>query len=865
MKADELERASAPADRTAIDRAMGNELRMREAARDVWVPPSIDALRQDLRDACRLIVRRPLLTLPAIGALVVGIAASAMAFALLDALMFRPLPVHHPESLVYLRDPSFSYPQLAAVRSRSTFLDNAFFWNLTPYDTAWSGDAEPEPTLVLLASGSMHATLGVPPMVGRLLSPQDEGAPSGGDAAPVGVLSYGAWQRRFGGDAAAIGQRVRIQGVPITIVGVTPRQFFGVAPGRAPEITVPLTLAARLRPSERDILANTGRAWLHFMGRLRSGITREEADARLQTIWPHVLEETTERGGSPERRARFLARRTALVSGATGFSSVRNQFAQPVLVLSALAGLLLLVGCATVANLLLAGAWGRSRELAVRLALGCGRARLARQLFIEGLVLSSIAGALSLLLAKWTGTATIAMLGTAQDPVALDAMIDARAVLFTIALASFCAIAFSLAPMMMAARIQVGPALKAGSRQASVQGHVAGRTLVAIQIAISVVLLVGAALFLESLRRVLSVHPGFESDGVLIARLDPPAPAAGVPDEVATLARGVNDAIARTGEVESVALSLYPPISDRNGSWTQNIGVGGDAPAQQSATTFFNAVSPGYFGTLRTQVTAGRDFTWEDGAGAARVAIVSESLARRYFPGGAALGRRISIGLDVRRRDLLIVGVVANAKYQRVQEDTRDIAYLPLLQEPEVLSGNTLFASVRVVQVSEFVRERVRAAISAADVRLSPRVELLSTRIRESIVIERVLATIGAGLAAGALFLASSGLFALMTHLVARRTREIGVRLALGARPAAVLGAVLGEALALAAVGIALGLGFALLVARWIAGVLYGVSPHEPWAYAGVAVMTMVLAAGAGLLPARRAAAVDPIEALRAD
>jgi predicted permease len=794
------------------------------------------------------------------------VGAATIAFVLLNTLFLRPLPVENPGELVYLEAPSFSYPIIREVRARSWFFTKSFAWNLEQYDVVWGN--EPEPTLVLQASGTIHEALGVSPFLGRLLMASDDGTSAAG-AQAVGVISHGAWQRRLGGDPAVIGRVVRLQGVPITILGVSPPHFFGVAPGRAPELTVPVTLTGRL-PGEADVLTEPAMAWLHFMGRLRPGLRAEQVDPEFQVVWRQVLAATTSPELTAERRASYLGRRTALMPGATGYSSVRNQFREPLTIVAGLAVLLLLVGCATVANLLLAGTWGRSRELAVRLALGCSRVRLARQLLIEGLLLASTAAVAAVFISQWAAEALVALLTTALEPVNLDVAIDWRVGVFAVAVVVGPAIVFSAAPIVMAMRVEPGPALKSGSGQAAAQGGRVGRALVAVQVALSVALLIGAALFLRSLGHLMALDPGFDSSRLLIVRIDPSQLelAEGPTDRASTLNllyRNVLDSLQRTSEVVSASVSLYPPISDEDGAWTQSVGANGAPPVEESTRTFFNAVSPGFFRTIGTALIAGRDFGGADRHGAERVVIVNETLAARMFPGQNPLGRRITVGRAPSRENLTIVGLVADAKYQRLQEPTRSIAYLPYLQDRQHEDGTPLFASIRVARVSDDSTAAVRHAIAATDPRLTPRVERLTDRIRESLVNERLLAVLAAALAGCALFLASAGLMGLMTHLVARRTREIGIRIALGASALKVLHQVLGQTLSLAAVGLGLGLAIGFGAGGWIRSVLHGVSPTDPIAFFAVTVLTLTIALCAGLIPARRAASVDPVVALRVE
>ena len=872
MKAEELDGAAGAAGspRTRgldVDRAMGNDLLMRERAREVWVPPPVDALGQDVRDAFRLLVRRPAFSVAAIAALVLGVGAATLAYALANALLFKPLPVERPEQLVYLGPPSYSFPILSGVRAHSPFLADAFGWTLEQYDTVWGDEADR--SLVLLASGNIHEVLGIRPALGRLLDDSDDRP----GAAAVAILSYAAWQQRYGGQPTVLGTTVRVHGLVVTIVGVTPRGFFGVAPGRLPEITVPVALAPQLAPDNAEILNQVGRAWLHIMGRLADGITRDSANAQFQVVWKQVLEALVDPRETPQRRARYLSRPASLFDGRVGFSSVRNQYREPLLILAGLTLLLWLVGCVTVANMFIAGAWGRSRELAVRLALGCGRFRLARQIFIEGLLVATIAAGAAVLLSRWSAEGLIALLATSREPVMLDLALDWRFVGFMTALIVASAALLSAAPILLAVRLQTGPALKAGSRAVAAQGRGLGRALVSVQTAFSVILLIGAALLLRSFSHLLSIDPGLEARRLLVAEIDPSAGARDANrDAAATLDVSLSlqnalDRLAPMPGLVSASLAMYPPISHRDGSWTQTIGIDGAPPTETGSTTFFNAVGPRFFATTGTRLVAGREFTDADSVGAERVAIINESLAARVFAGQDPIGHRITIGLHADRQSLTVVGIAADATYQRLQDAPRAIAYLPLSQTTDALTGRPVFALVRMAdRPDEAVAVAVvRSALIASDARFAVRVEPLANRIRESLVTERILAVLAGGLAGSALLLACAGLFGLLMHLVARRTREIGVRMALGARRVDVVRPVIAQALLLTIIGLSIGGSVAWFGAGVMRGVLHGITPNDPLAYGGVAAVTLVVSAAAGLVPARRAASVSPIDALRAE
>jgi predicted permease len=856
MKRRELDGAS----EDAVSRAMGNERVMRERAREVWVPPTLEALVQDLRDAWRSVSRRRGLTAATVAALVSGVGAATLTYAFIHALLLRPLPVERPDELVTLSQPSFSYPIVQEVAARSQLLTGTFGWTLDPFDIAWG--RETSRSLVWLASGTAFATLGVDAALGRLFDTRDDhpGAP------PVAVLSDDAWRRRFGADREAIGRLVHVRGQPVTIIGVTPPGFFGVAPGRSPDLMVPVTLAPRLWPEDGDILGQPARAWLHVMARRRASLVAASAEFRV--IWPQALAAAVDPAASAERRAEFLGRESNLEDGRLGFSSVRNQFRYPLELLAVLSGLLWLVGCAAVATLMVAGAWGRSRELAVRMALGCGRARLARQLWFEGLLVSAAAVAVATLAAPWLAVALVSLLTTVAEPVTIDFVMDWRLGIFLLALVAGTAALVSLVPMLVAARVEPGPALKSGSRVVTEPGRRGAPVLVAAQTMFCVVLLVGAGLLLRSLGHLLAVDPGVEAERLLVAELDPSAVGRDETDptpRIDTLVREAEDRLVRLPGVLSVAYAMYPPLSDEDGSWTQSIGVDGEAPVQGEAATYFNAISPGYFDTVGTRLLAGREFRDTDSGGGPRVVIINATLAARAFSGGNPLGRRITIGRHADRQNLTIVGVVADATYQRLQEARRPVAYLPHRQTAEARAGQTIFFVVRTSAPPLRHRAEVQSTLDAVEPRATARVEPLTERVRVSLVTERVLAVLSAGLAASAVVLVGAAIFGVLSHLVIRRTPEIGIRLALGGSRVEVIRPVIGQALGMVAAGVVGGTIAAGATAGLLRGLIHGVEPTDPWTYAAAAGLMLATAIAASVIPARRAAAVNPVLALRVE
>jgi predicted permease len=839
----------------------GNVTLVKETTREMWGWTWLERIVQDARYGARLMARSRAFTAMVVLSLALGIGAVSTVFALINAIELKTLPVSRPGDLVWLKDPSFSFPIFRELRDRGRMFDALFAWHLRDLNVRWA--EAPEPVHALLVTGDFYATLGITPIAGRSIAPTDDvaGAPQ-----PVVVLSHAAWVRRFAQDPDVVGRTIVIERTPFTIVGIAPPGFFGVAVGTAPEITIPLTTLPLLRAEARDALSMTGFAWLHIMGRLRPGLSRAQAEPAFQVIWHDTLEVTTSRNETATRRARYLSRATALMPGATGFSSVRNQFSEPLWLLFALVGLLLLVSCAAVANLLLAQSAARQRELAVRLAIGASRGRLVRQLLVEGLLLSLAGAAAGLALAVWSADLLVRSVSTAALPVTLTVALDWRVLTFTSSVACAVALVFTLAPAMRSLRVDPGEVIKTGARPSG-PGRRDSRTarlLVVVQMAFSLVMLAGAALFLRSLGTLLAQDSGVDAANLLIVGTEPRP---GVDRDV--FYRDLLDRLRAVRGVTAASLSWVPPISDRRGSWTQSIGVDGtppqDAAHDAPEAVFFNAVSPGYFDTVGTALVSGRDIRWTDARTAPGIAVVNESLARAFFPGQNPIGHRITIGLNAARKNLEIVGVVRDAKYQRLQEPTRRIAYLPYEQLPEFTAGNNLIAEVRATRSSAGTIGAVREAVRALNPASPIRIETMEARIRDSLVRERLIAFVAALLGGFSLMLCCGSLYGLMSQMVARRTNEIGIRVALGAPAATVVWIIVRDTLQVALVGTAAGLMLAASNTRVAQRFLFGVSAMDAGSLAAAAAVLLATAIMAGYLPARRAAHVDPAIALRCD
>ncbi len=797
------------------------------------------------------------------------------AFTLVDAVVLRPLPVAAPDELVWMRDGAFSYPMFEQMRDRAHMLRGVFAWTPRTLQAEWTG--EPEPTSMVLVTGAFHDTLGLQPAAGRLLTRADVGN-TASEAQAVAVLSYAAWQRRFGGDHAAIGGSLRIEGQPFTIVGVTPLGFFGVAVGMSPDVTIPVTMLPRLR-GDPESLVNTDSSWLNIMGRLPPGISIAQADAAFQPVWAEALAATAAASPNmlPSRRERFLKFTSGLEPGATGQSGLRRQFQDALWLLFGLVALVLVVACATVANLLLAAAAGRRRELALRLAIGAGRAHLVQQLFVEGLLLATAGGVLGLLFATWATDLLVRLLSTSYDPVAMALGVDGRVIAFTAGAIGIAAIAFSLAPIVRAVRIDPGPVLKAGAPQAGGDRRPAGiaRALVAAQVALSMVLLVGSALFVRNLTRLLTKDAGFDRDGLLVVNVDvlsPVSARSSAGDRAPDLTVWYGELLRRLREtpgVRSASLSRKPPLSNELGYWFDRFTVEGQPadgrwPTNAAGRIFLNAVSPDYFATVGTAFIAGRDFSASDVEGRPRVAVINAAMAAASFGRENPIGHRLRMGEGARSVSLEVIGLVRDSVYQLLQEERRRIVYLPYMQTAEVLERASFYAEVRTAD-SGSIGESLRTAVRSLDATAPIQIETVRRRIDESLVQERLVTVIAAFLGGVSLLLACGALGGLMSHMVASRTKEIGVRIALGAERYAVTALVMREALALAGAGAVAGVCLSLAGGRLVAGFLHDLQPSDPVAVGAAAAVMLLTAAMTGYLPARRAARVDPIQALRAE
>jgi predicted permease len=836
----------------------------------------MDGLRQDLRFAFRTLAASPGFTAVAALTLALGIGANTAIFTLMDQVMFRLLPVKEPERLVVLDGPGpfngsthshsqtlteLSHPMFVGLRDKS----DAFRGVLAQYTTAvhLTEGGHTERADGVLVSGTYFDVLGLAAAAGRLLTPDDDRTPG---AHPVLVLSHGYWTRRFAADPSVVGRTVQVNGHPMTVVGVGPEGFHGIAVGESNDVFVPLMMQPQVIPTWVRPGPNNWRVrWLTVLARLRDGVTREQAAASANVLYSQLLREdlqTVEGTRSERYRSAFLAKKLLLHPGGRGASELRDESKKPLMVLMAMVGLVLLIACANVANLLLARASSRQREMAVRLALGASRWRIVRQLLVECVVLAAAGGALGIAVATWTGGLLVRALPFEAAPRVLSAEPDLRVAAFALLLSALTALAFGLAPALQATRLDLAPTLK--NEATSVMGGSAPfrfrKGLVVAQVALSLLLLIGAGLFTRSLMNLRQLDPGFQPEQLLTFTVDPSLNGYPVDRRIEVHER-IRDELAAEPGVRAVSLADTPLMTDSNSSSTVKV-EGYEAKEGENMNPNFNSVGPDFFRTMGISLVAGRDFTDADVAGAPKVAVVNETFARYFFGDQDALGRRFGYGRDNDKPNIEIVGVVKDGKAANLREQKIRFAYVPYRQQPEIVGSMTFYA--RTALDPGALAGPVRAAVARVDATLPVTgMKTMQTQIGESLFAERLVAALSACFGLLATLLAALGLYGVMSYAVSLRTREIGIRVALGADRRTVLGMVLREVAVLAAIGVAVGLPSGYGLGRLVESQLFGLSARDPLTFALATVTLIVTAMLAGYLPAARATRVHPMVALR--
>jgi len=893
---------SADEARYAAQRKLGNTTLILE---DIYRMNSLgwlETLWQDLRYGVRQLFRNPGFTAVAVLSLALGIGANTAIFSLIDAVMLRMLPVRNPRQLVLLEwssqawpgrflnsmsgsmeqdksgrntSTSFSYPSYEHVRDANGVFSSVTALAASAIELSVGFNGQPGRVHGELVSGTFFSTVGVEPALGRVLSPDDDRF----GADPVAVVSYGYWQGRLGGDASAVGHSLTVNGVPFILVGVSPPEFFGVRPGQAVEIWLPLHCQPLVEPSWSLFAAPqksqlgplpigplfTARDdwWVLILARLKPAVSRKQAKSDADLSFQQSLAADMKPGTKTE-----TVPHVELQTGSKGLDYLRGRFSQPLFILMAVVGLVLLIACANVANLMLARATTRQKEIAVRLATGARRGRLIRQLLTESVLLAGLGGGLGLVLAFWGTRLLVALVAGGRDPITLSVAPDPSVLGFTAALSIFTGILCGLFPALRSTRVDLSPALKESIRTLESgfeRNHRLGlgKTLVIAQVALSVVLLAGAILFVRTLTNLESVNAGFNQHNLLLFGIDPSQDGY-KSQRLAELYRELLGQLGALPGVRSVSISMHGLIG--GGASVYTLRMAASPPKLRHKgdqfETYVNRVGPRFFESMGIPLLLGRDLGDADTAAAPKVAVVNEKFVSEFLGGENPIDRRFGFGDAKTATDYEIVGLVGNAKYTDLRTEVPATVYLPYQQD---LDG--LGAMVCELRTAGNPLNYVSAVARVAK-GLDPNLALYNVwtqeeQIDESLSQERLFARLTSFFGVLAAMLACVGIYGIMAFTVTHRTREIGIRMAMGASSGEITQMVLGEALLLVGIGIVVGIALALGAARLIASLLYGLRPTDPLTLVLTALLMLGAAALAGYLPSRKASQVDPMVALR--
>ncbi len=832
-------------------------------------------LWQDLRYGARMLLKNPGFTLIAVMTLALGIGANTAIFSLTDQILLRLLPVEKPEELVVLRSPgpkqgsvstdsdsatSFSYPAYKDLRDRN----NAFSGLLARYPVSLSvaGVGQTERAEGELVSGNYFEVLGVQPALGRVFNQEDDRTPG---AHPVVVLSHGYWTRRFGADAAILNKTLTVNGALMTVVGVTRAGFQGVQFGQTPDVFIPMMMKVQITPNWNG-LDDRKDYWLAIMGRLKLGLSPAQAEALLHPTYRPILEEELPlmTGWNADRRQRFLDKRILLDDGGKGRQILQRDTKKPLLILAGMVGLVLLIACANVANLMLARGAARQREIAVRMALGAGRWRLMRQFLVESLLLSVMGGMAGLMVAAWAITGLAAAIPPSLGALSLSTELNPRLLGFNLALSALTGLLFGVAPAARATRLNVEATLREQGSSVSVgQSHVRFRKLLVVsQIVLTTVLLVGAGLFARSLHNLQWLDLGLRADHLITFSVAPELNGYS-PQRTVAFFDELRGALAALPGARSVSAAEIAILTDSNSS--SNVTVEGyQAQEGEEMNVFRNQVGPDYFATMSVPLLSGREFAKSDSAGSPKVAIINETMARRFFAGQNPVGSRFAFGSgNAVRPDIEIVGVVKDSKHATLREQARPFVYLPYAQATD--PGRMTFY-LRTEQDVAAIAPALRREVQRRDSNL-PIYDLKTLRQQadESLFADRFLTFLSICFGSLAALLAAIGLYGVMSYTVTRRIREIGIRVALGATQGSVVWLILREVALLTAAGLAVGAPLAFALGRVTESLLFGVKATDPLVFAAAGLLLCAVAMMGGYLPARRAARVDPVVALRCE
>ncbi|MDX2151488.1 MAG: ABC transporter permease [Bryobacteraceae bacterium] len=852
-------------------RRFGGYTLQKERTQDMNISRALEAFLADLRYGLRQLRLAPGFTAVAVLSLGLGIGANTAIFQLIDALRLRALPVREPSRLISVdtippfhtsgwymaRNRAFTFAQFQQISQRQQAFEGIMAFGTDRFNLARGGESRYAEGLYVTAN--YFDVLGVTPLLGRTFTPEEGGRDC---ATPTAVISYSFWQREFGGVASVLDRTISLNGQTFHIVGVTPPSFFGVEPARRFDVAMPLCGDTAIASEKTRIRLDRKDAWwLTPIARLKPGWTLERASAHLTEISPAVFANSVSESWRPETVKNYLTNKVRAISASAGVSRLRADYENPLWILLATTALVLLIACANLANLLLARASVRQREIAVRQAIGASRRRVVGQLLAESLLLAAFGAALGALLSQFLSRALVTFIDNGAGRLHLSLGVDWHVFWFTAGLALLTCLIFGLAPAIGASRTDAVTAMRAGRGAAasSERGHLR-RLLVVSQIALSLVLLVGALLFGRSLYNILQTQSGMNTEGVLIAGIDasvrtiPPERRQAVYDQLI-------ERIQSQPGVVSVAAVMLHPFS--GAGWNQDVQAN-TGPNAKKVISWMNAIGPGYFKTMDTRMLAGRDFTPADDTKAPLVSIVNESFARQIMDGGNPVGRTFRVQQRPGTPDRIyqIVGLVADTSYYTLRDDKPPIAYFPLRQEQDGVP-DSVSIMVRTNGPFADVMALVRRHMTEIHPQLLVDFRFLSREVQSTMLRERLMANLSGGFGVLAILLSALGLYGVMSYAVARRRSEIGVRVAMGASARDILALVFKEASLLVAIGLGLGLAASYGVSRFAESLLFGLKPNDAFTLGAACALLAAIAFFATLVPARRALQMDPAVALR--
>ena len=840
-------------------RELGGKAKIEEECRDARGLGYLEDLVHDVRYGLRAMRRSPAVTAVAILSLALGIGANTAVFSLINAVMLRTLPVAHPEELVRFargypgrKVGSFSYPHFRMLQDANAGAADLFATNrLGTARAVAPGSAESEQVARELITGGYFGVLGVHAIAGRLITEDDVHVPSGN---AVAVISYRYWTRRFGRDPKIVGKTLVVADVPLEVIGVAEPEFFGVETGSATDVWIPVSTM-----TQKNWHLSKGFGFLTVLARLKPGTGIAEVGEKSTAVLEREKTERLRSVTNARQRQDILDQRILVEAGATGLSRLREQFSEPLRVLLVIVLAVLLVACSNIANLQIARASAREREIAVRLAIGAARSRVVRQLLTESLLLAFAGGLCGIVVAQWGCQALLRFVPPSGAPLVVDVHPDARVLGFTLGLSVLAAILFGLGPALHSVRGNVDAALKKEGRSTgySPTKRWLGRSLIAGQVAVSMLLLVGSGLFVRSLMKLQSVNLGLDREHVLTFGINVPA-GSNAPQEQELIDR----VVAHTLSIPGVRAASYAFCGGYgSGGWTTELHAPGYvAPPDEPSDFDASLVGPGYFEAMGIPLLYGRTITESDNAGAQKVVVINRSLARHFFGGGSALGRTIEYMRPEGKFAAEVVGVVEDVQHHGARHGTVPWFYAPALQNP----GPWPSFAVRVAGDPAAITGTLSRVLKAMQPGLTVQdPEKMDDQVNRSLARERLVASISGFFAGIALLLACIGVYGTLSYAVTRRTAEVGIRMTLGARRSGVLWMVLREALMVVAGGVLAGALAARAATEWIGSLLFGLAPGDLTTIAIAATAMLLAAVAAGYLPAARAASVDPMRALR--